>query len=281
VAILLQQHNHQNICSIIYPVSPKSRNSLGLYSRKLSDVIAMPLPTWYAAKSRYFGIKEITLDERTTGVVAADLEGTLTMGATWKGIGRYLTVHGRSLAYRLFYLRYLPSAMLARWGMVDRTAFNAHFMTGLLKLFKGYTEAQFAAMVEWVLDHETWEQRRADVLAELESLRQQGHQLVIVSGAYQPVVEAFGRRMGAAAIGTPLEIISGRLTGRFAEPMNTGESKVRKLREFLANLPLVAAYGDTVPDIAMLSMSQSPVAVYPDEGLRAAAREQGWRILET
>jgi phosphoserine phosphatase len=232
-------------------------------------------------KASLFWKKEFTLDERTTGVVAADLEGTLTMGATWKGIARYLTTHGRSLAYRLFYLRHFPLAMLARWGMVDRAAFNIRFMTGLLKLFKGYTEAQFNEMVEWVLDYETWAQRRADVLAELESLRQQGHRLVIVSGAYQPVVEAFGRRVGAAAIGTPLEIINGKLTGRFAEPMNMGESKVRKLREFLTGLPLVAAYGDTLPDISMLAMSQSPVAVYPDEGLRTAAREKGWRILET
>jgi HAD superfamily phosphoserine phosphatase-like hydrolase len=222
----------------------------------------------------------ITLDE--IGVVAADLEGTLTRGQTWKGIGRYLTTHGYRLNYRLFYFKHLPGAILARRGWVDWSIFSGRWITDLLRLFKGFSEAQFTEMVEWVLDNETWGQRREDVVAELEKLRGQGHRLVIVSGAYQPVVEAFAKRLGgASAIGTPLEVVNGKLTGRLAEAMNTGESKVHKLRDFLGGMPLIAAYGDTLPDVSMLEMSQSPVAVYPDEGLRAAAHTRGWRILES
>ena len=36
------------------------------------------------------------------GVVASDLEGALSTGAQWRGIGRYLVANGRALAYRLF-----------------------------------------------------------------------------------------------------------------------------------------------------------------------------------
>lgn len=37
-------------------------------------------------------------------VVAFDVEGTLSTGAQWRGIGRYLVRHGRALSYRLFRL---------------------------------------------------------------------------------------------------------------------------------------------------------------------------------
>jgi phosphoserine phosphatase len=39
------------------------------------------------------------------------------------------------------------------------------------------------------------------------------------------------------------------------------------------------AYGDTVLDIPLLEHADHPVAVYPDEKLRAMATERGWEII--
>ena len=39
------------------------------------------------------------------------------------------------------------------------------------------------------------------------------------------------------------------------------------------------AYGDTVLDISLLEHAEHPVAVYPDEKLRATAKERGWEIM--
>lgn len=216
-----------------------------------------------------------------SGIIAADLEGTLTAGETWRGIGDYLYGHGRRNEYSFFLARHLPGVFLLKAGLKSRAKFSAMWVTDLLRLFKGKTEAEFREMVEWVLEHETWKDRRQAVIDDIRTLQDQGHQLVIVSGAYQIVVEAFAERLGAVqAIGTPLEIVEGKLTGRLAAPVNMGDYKVQHLREYLGGRPLVAAYGDTAPDVAMLSLSQNPVAVHPDEGLRAAAEAKGWRILE-
>jgi len=38
------------------------------------------------------------------------------------------------------------------------------------------------------------------------------------------------------------------------------------------------AYGDTSADIPMLEMADHPVAVYPDEALKAVAQERSWEI---
>src|SRR5690349_15198389 len=102
-----------------------------------------------------------------SGVVAADLEGTLTQGETWVGLGRWLRSNGYHLNYRLFFLRHLPYAILARRGWVDKATFNAHWMTNMLRLFKGFSQSEFEAVVDWVVEHETWVKRRQSVVDEL------------------------------------------------------------------------------------------------------------------
>lgn len=225
---------------------------------------------------------EAFVEERPSGIVAVDLEGTLTQGETWKGIARWLKQNGYALDYNLFFLKHLPQAMLMKQGLSDRTAFNALWMTELLYLFKGFSQAEFEEMVEWVVREETWANRRQNLIDELRAHQAEGCQIVIVSGTYQAIAEAVGRRLGAStAFGTLVEIEDDHLTGFLSTPINVGEQKALQLKRYLDDdIPLVAAYGDTVADIPMLTLSQYPVAVAPDEGLRAEALKNNWRIME-
>lgn len=213
-------------------------------------------------------------------VVAADLEGTLTTGATWRGLGRYLLEHGQKLKYRLFFLNHLPGALLARRGLIDIDVQRARWMVDMAKLLKGVESDRLQEICEWIVEHELWAKRRLEVLSELVVHLRAGRRVVLVSGAYQPVVELFARRIGeVSALGTPLEMANGLTTGRLAAAINTGAVKVERLHHFLNGAALQAAYGDTLPDLPMLEMSRHPVAVYPDEALRAVAIQRRWRIL--
>lgn len=214
-------------------------------------------------------------------IVAADLEGTLTGGETWRGIGRFLAQHGRAPAYRAFVLAHLPAALLARAGLADELAFRDRWTARFPRLLRGLSGDELRRLAGWVVDHELWPGRRAVVLAELEQYRRAGGRLVLASGTYQPVLDCFARRLGAEAIGTPLEIAaaSGRVTGRLAEPVNTGATKAARLRAALAGAPLAVAYGDTLADLPMLELSAGPVVVGPDARLARLARARGWRIL--
>lgn len=220
-------------------------------------------------------------------IIASDLEGTLTTGTTWRGFGRYLRRHGRALPQTLFLISRLPGVPLARAGVIDKRAYQVAWIADEIRLLRGATPEQIEQMGEWVVEHEMWPRRRADVLDELEAHRRDGARIVIVSGAYQPIADAFARRIGAEAIGTPLEFGSGHeslaspnFTGRLAAPMVTLDGKVQALRSLLGDGARIdAAYGDTLPDLPMLEMSAGPVAVYPDAGLRAVATGRGWRIV--
>jgi phosphoserine phosphatase len=117
------------------------------------------------------------------------------------------------------------------------------------------------------------------VVAELEQWRAQGARLLIASGTYQRVADLFAARLSAEAIGTPVAFDRyGRATGRLSSPVSTGQIKASKVRTWLGDDVLVAAYGDTEGDIPMLSLAQQPVA---NAALRTKALASGWRILDS
>jgi phosphoserine phosphatase len=212
--------------------------------------------------------------------VASDLEGTLTTGETWKGVGRYLKEHGRGREYRAFFLSRMPGYFATKLRPGNEQAFRDDWMALLAGFLRGMEPAELEQLGRWVVDKELWPKRREGVLAELERQREAGRRVVLAAGAYQPVLEAFVHRIGAEAVGTPLEYADGRATGRPIGAVNTGEAKAERLAERVGESTVHAAYGDTIADLPMLESSESPVAVHPDPELRREARKRGWRVLE-
>ncbi|MGB8646850.1 MAG: haloacid dehalogenase-like hydrolase [Anaerolineae bacterium] len=219
----------------------------------------------------------------TVEYVATDLEGTLTRGEVWRGIGRYLAAHGRANAHRLFIMTHYPGAMLAKAGLMDKQNFKTKWLIDQTRLLAGYTRQEFDALCEWVVEHEEWPQRRAAVIDELAQHHAEGRTILIASGAYEPVVHALARRWGLEHIqvlGTALEYAGERLTGKFAARISMDAVKAERVRECVGSGQLVAAYGDTAADAPMLAMSRNPVAVAPDSALARMAQEKGWRMLD-
>ena len=153
-------------------------------------------------------------------VVATDLEGTLTAGSTWRGVGRYLSEHGHRGRYRRFFWLRLPQVFLARRGIIDLQAFRERWMHDLTALLRGMSREQIEAMADWVFEQELWPGRREDVLDELQAARQDGARIVVASGTYTPIAARFAERLGAEAIGTDLAYdADDRATGGFAGAM--------------------------------------------------------------
>jgi HAD superfamily phosphoserine phosphatase-like hydrolase len=188
--------------------------------------------------------------------------------------------HGRKLRYALFFYLHLPSALAARAGLVNVQRYRELWFKNMTWVMRGVSPAEMEALSAHIADA-LWRARRTNVVAELVEWRAQGARLLVASGAYQRVTELFAERLGAEAIGTPVEVdAQGRATGRLAGPVSTGTVKAERVRTWLDGDVLAAAYGDTEGDIPMLSLAQQPVAAAPDATLRAKASANGWRILE-
>ena len=213
--------------------------------------------------------------------VATDREGTLTTGRTWKGVGQWLKANGHTIPYQLFFLPRVPGSLIARVGLIDNVEFGNRWIIDEVRLFKGFDQARIDAMSEWVVDQVMWPLRRADTLAEVQRLRDEGHRTILTSGTYTPIAQAFARRAGLSdAIGTPLLFSAGKANGKIGGALNNKTVKAERLRQLLDAETLDMAYGDTAADIPMLMMSRTAIAVHPDPELRATAHKNGWRILE-
>lgn len=217
----------------------------------------------------------------TQPLVFSDLEGTLSAGEMWKGVGRYLQAHGQGAAYRQFFITHVPNVWLSRLGLMDKATMRARWIDGLTWVLKNKTHAEIEIIGEWVVEHELWPLCRPAVVDELARHAQAGALVVLASGAYMSVLSAFIRRLGHAAevIGTPLEFIGERATGKFAGPHCVGAEKTARVRQRAGTAEVLAAYGDTIGDEGMLCLSRQPVAVAPDKALARLAQQRGWRVI--
>ena len=119
----------------------------------------------------------------------------------------------------------------------------------------------------------------------VEADRESGYRLVLVSGgldfAIAPAVRHFGFD---DVICNRLEYNDGVATGDVMPPLLAEEEKVRAIerycREYNVDSARSKAYSDSLSDLPMLECVGQPAAVNPDRGLRRAAEERNWPILD-
>jgi HAD superfamily phosphoserine phosphatase-like hydrolase len=212
-------------------------------------------------------------------IVASDLEGTISFGETWRGMKAYLEAHGRARDFSKFRTGKLPQFALHRLGLMSKRDFQNAWITSFMSLFAGHSSTEFRQIATWTVEHEILPKVRSEVLQELETAKASGARVILASGTYQPVLEVFAARFGFEAVGTPLEIKAGKLTGRIVGAVNVGEEKLERLRAVLGGETLTRAYGDTPSDIPMLEAATEVVIASGDAKLEKIARARGWRII--
>jgi len=220
-------------------------------------------------------------------IVVSDMDGTLATAETWRGVLAWVNANHPSAAARRFVTIRLPLVVLAKGGVYDKESFRSRWVRDQATLLRGLGEEQLAAMGEWVVDHYLWPARRlvaidaVTVAARVARETDPGSRLILATGTYQQIGDAFARRLGAdAALGTPLELRDGIATGALAIPTQAGEQKAAAVRAHAAGGEVVAAFGDTAADVPLLALARRAVAVAPDAALRKEAVARGWEILE-
>jgi HAD superfamily phosphoserine phosphatase-like hydrolase len=214
-------------------------------------------------------------------IVAFDVEGTLTEGTAWEGVRDYLVENGEEAHYKAFQKRMTPRYLLYRLNLGNKQAFRNDWISGILALLAGREMGELKALGQRIVSGYLWPKKREAILHELSQHQASGRSIILVSGQFQPFLDAFVEQVRAqAGIGTPGEWNNGRFSGKLAAPFTIGERKVALLHDALDGCPLFAAYGDTGPDGPMLAMSDHPTAVYPDAQLLRTAQERGWRVIQ-
>jgi HAD superfamily hydrolase (TIGR01490 family) len=126
-----------------------------------------------------------------------------------------------------------------------------------------------------------------DARALLQRHRDAGDTLVLTSATNRVVSELTATDLGVDHyICTELEQVEGRFTGRTRGVLNMRTGKVERLRQWLAELGQpeellrqATFYGDSINDLALLSVVRRPVVVDPDPRLESTALRKGWTVL--
>jgi phosphoserine phosphatase len=210
-------------------------------------------------------------------IVISDMMGTLTTGSPILGLLDWIKVHQSKAQARWLLASMMPSYLLVKLGLIDPQSWGQGLMVKSLTWLKDMDEVKFSQACEWAVEHNLWLKKRESVIARLQEHVKQGAQVYLASSVVEPIAEAFARRIGVQAIGSPVEIEGGNV--RLVDGLVSSERKIQEVLRRLGVEQVDYAYGDTFMDIPMLENAVHAVAVYPDRRLLEEAKVNGWEIL--
>ena len=114
--------------------------------------------------------------------------------------------------------------------------------------------------------------------------RSQGHELLIITATNEFITRPIANLLGVPElIACEGEIRNGRYTGEPRGVPSYHAGKVTRLRAWLAKRDISLAgaffYSDSHNDLPLLELVDNPVAVDPDDTLRARAQAEGWPVI--
>ena len=195
---------------------------------------------------------------------------------------------------------FLWGCFLVEKGLVDKSAYdeaNQHFYAeykqGTLDIFEFLAFSlkpltQFTMQQLSVLHNEFMEKYIKSAMTpkgagQIQHHRDKGDIIIIITATNSfvtgPIAKAFKVDQ---LIATEPEIIDDRYTGRVAGTPCFQGGKITRLKQWLEdtshNLEGSTFYSDSHNDISLLEIVTTPVAVDPDDELKAIALERSWEI---
>jgi HAD superfamily hydrolase (TIGR01490 family) len=216
-----------------------------------------------------------------------DLDGTLYTGHIWKAITQHHRLHRKKLPFLVFFLAtHLAPWPLAKAGLLDKERHIIRWGENMAGLVGGFSRQEAQRLFQWIWDQDVAHSLYLEAMSTLRWHQEQGHQVVLVSGTFQELLEVIAQGLEIPhAVGTSMEMRGERYTGRIVPPFCFGPYKVQKAKEFLetagweVDFASSFAYADTIYDVPLLESVGNPVAVCPDEELLAHARQRGWPVM--
>lgn len=208
-----------------------------------------------------------------------DLDNTLIGGDSDHLWGEFLVRHGHVDAdhYRSendrFYREYQNGTLdIYEWLDFQFQPLATHSMQTLQNWHQQF-------MVEEI--EPIWLPRAVELV---ESHRQQGDTLLIITATNRFITEPIAAKLNIPhLIATEPERVDGAYSGKVDGLPSYQEGKITRLNAWLQQQAIDMAgslfYSDSHNDLPLLEHVDHPIAVDPDDTLRATATQRGWSIL--
>jgi HAD superfamily hydrolase (TIGR01490 family) len=174
----------------------------------------------------------------------------------------------------------LGGPRMALAEMIDRRRFNEL----LFATYEGISRDRMLVLADEAFDRVVKRALYPGARELVQRCRAEGHDVVLVSGALDFLMNPLGKYLGAAAvICNRLDFKDGYATGKLLRPVVAGPEKARLIREWARDhqqeLGECFAYSDSYSDVPMLSVVGHPCAVNPDYRLGKLARTYAWPVI--
>ncbi len=222
-----------------------------------------------------------------TKVALFDLDGTLVDAHLWLGIVKHdFTAKENRLAVFWYIISHLALAPLWKMRLISTEKYYRSWGEDAAKMIKGIKTERAKEIFDWLTDEYLLPTLKKNVLERLKKHQEESLLTILTSGSFQDLVDVVANRLNIDfAIGTELEVIKDKFSGRIIPPFCFGQGKAEKLRNFLSernlkiNFKESFAYSDGIFDLPMLELVSNPVAVEPDKKLLKIAKNKGWQII--
>ena len=180
-----------------------------------------------------------------------DFDGTLTRKDS---LLEFIKFYKGNLKTYLGILFLSPYLLAMKGGMLTAQQTKEKLLTYFLK---GEDVNIFNAKCEAFADEIIPHIMRKDAVEELQKQLAQKQEICIVTASAENWVTPYFNKMGINVLGTRLQIINDKITGKITGQNCKGAEKVERIKTAydLSNYDIISAYGDTSGDKEMLAIA--------------------------
>lgn len=217
-------------------------------------------------------------------VAIFDFDGTVYKKETFSLLMNQLQAHPVYHShYNKFYISILPIYMAYKLKLCPEIKMRSFMMKKYLDVFKGLSEEEILTFYT-----EIAQDMKADfneeVIARMEEHKRNNVHIMLVSGAFTPLLEA-------VLVDLPIDEIIGTKIP-FKDGLYNPEGELQHVQAKRKNEEIAKAlgdkqidwdnsfaYGDSFSDLSVLEIVGNPVAVDPDKKLQQIAITREWEII--
>lgn len=217
-------------------------------------------------------------------VAIFDFDGTLFPEETFTLMMKHLKEHPTyNKKYRAFMLKIIPAYAAYKMKIYPENKMKEFSMRSYISSFKEFPEPEielfFSELGNTMIGH-----LNEVVVKRLEEHHEQGYYIMLVSGAFLPLLESVSKNLSVnCMIGTTIPFKNSFLDNDTPIYHINGHRKTDKIFSHLANEEIdwknSYAYGDSFSDLNVLELVGNPVAVKPEAKLLAVATKRNWEVL--
>ncbi len=188
----------------------------------------------------------------------------------------------------------------AQQQKVKQDHFYLQYQQGVLDIYE-FCEYQFDELSKHSIEQlNEWHTQFMDSVIEpmivsgkaslLEKHRAAQDDLIIITATNNFVTSPIAKRLNVPhLLATDAEFKNDRFTGKVSGTPCFQDGKIKKLEEWLAergqkldndSLSGSYFYSDSINDLPLLKLVNTPIAVTPDDRLREYAKQQDWQIID-